>query len=97
MFVFCFRRNVVTRKAGDVKVELEVLFDGSSTGPLPANNEILGTLKDAASNLNTEFNFSIDATSISIISELTITPDILNYVNTENSDQFVKDFCLYVC
>ncbi|XP_057205056.1 uncharacterized protein LOC130563505 [Triplophysa rosa] len=72
--VLAFRRDDGTRAAGHVRAEIELVFDGSSTGPLPAVTEVVETLKDAASNPASGLNLTIDATSISVIRALQTIP-----------------------
>jgi len=58
-----------TRAEPNVQAELELVFDQTSNEPIPANDEIVQTLKEAATNPNSGFNLSIDVTSIAVTSE----------------------------
>ncbi|XP_056091643.1 uncharacterized protein LOC130071056 [Rhinichthys klamathensis goyatoka] len=72
--VIAFRSVSKTRAEPSVQAELELVFDQTSTEPIPSNSEIVQTLKEAATNPNSGFNITIDVTSIAVTKSLQIIP-----------------------
>lgn len=69
MIVFCFRGVARTRAEQNVEAELELVFNETSTEPIPANNEIVETLKVAATTSDSGFNLELVVSSISVVSK----------------------------
>ena len=53
------------------EVDLELEFNATSTVPIPKGSDIVDTLKEAVTNPNSTFNFSVDLNSITVISKQT--------------------------
>ncbi|XP_029587882.1 mucin-17 isoform X1 [Salmo trutta] len=51
----------------NTEVELELEFNATSTVPVPKGSDIVDTLKEAVTNANSTFNFSVDLNSITVI------------------------------
>ncbi|XP_029587892.1 uncharacterized protein LOC115173705 isoform X1 [Salmo trutta] len=55
----------------NTEVELELEFNATCTVPVPKGSDIVDTLKEAVTNPNSTFNFSVDLNSITVISKQT--------------------------
>ena len=55
----------------NTEVGLELEFNATSTVPVPKGSDIDHTLKEAVTNPNSTFNFSVDLNSITVISKQT--------------------------
>lgn len=71
--MFTFRGVSRTREVQNVEAELELVFNETSSAPLPSSTEIVGTLKEAVTTSNSGFNLTVVASSISVVSKLQIT------------------------
>ncbi|KAJ8416487.1 hypothetical protein AAFF_G00357750 [Aldrovandia affinis] len=65
--VLAFRPVAQTRIEQDTEAEVELVFNQTSTDPVPTGDVITTTLREAVNNPNSTFNLTIDAETISII------------------------------
>ncbi|KAF4111714.1 hypothetical protein G5714_008745 [Onychostoma macrolepis] len=63
-----------TRAVSNVQAEVKLVFSETSTEPIPSNTDIVETLKEAAANSTSNFNLTLDATSITVIKSVQIIP-----------------------
>lgn len=58
-----------TRMEQDTEAEVELVFNETSTEPIPQGADVVNTLREAVSNPNSTFNLSVDPDSITFIRE----------------------------
>ncbi|XP_067301362.1 uncharacterized protein [Pseudorasbora parva] len=63
-----------TRADENVQAEVELVFNQTSTEPIPTNNAIVETLKEAAIASNSTLNLIVDVNTITVIKSLQIIP-----------------------
>lgn len=69
--VIAFRPVAI--RSGNTEAQIELVFNDTSTEPIPQSGDIVNTLKEAVSNPNSTFNISVDVNSITVIYTANIT------------------------
>ena len=68
-FYLAFCRPVSISGVLNTAVSVQLLFDSTSTEPIPQSTDIVNTLKEAVTNGTSGFNLSVDVNSITVTSE----------------------------